>query len=175
MDIGSILLVVGLFILVSLFIAQPVFTRRATGVRDEEILLSSLRAERERLLNALHELDFDFVLHKVPEEEYPVQRDALMAQTVEVLHKLDEAGSMPPEMDPDKRIEADLAKRRQDTQPLRNGKRSLPAGAIQDDDLEARIASRRRERSEKAAGFCPQCGKAVQVSDRFCPKCGAQL
>jgi ribosomal protein S27AE len=37
------------------------------------------------------------------------------------------------------------------------------------------IASRRRERLEKAAGFCPQCGKPVQISDKFCPRCGASL
>ncbi|NJD58819.1 MAG: hypothetical protein C3F13_06135 [Anaerolineales bacterium] len=29
--------------------------------------------------------------------------------------------------------------------------------------------------SEKAAGFCPKCGKPVHASDRFCPKCGATL
>jgi predicted amidophosphoribosyltransferase len=41
--------------------------------------------------------------------------------------------------------------------------------------MEALIASRRRERPEKAAGFCPRCGKPVQKLDRFCPKCGTAL
>ena len=44
-----------------------------------------------------------------------------------------------------------------------------------DDELEALLANRRRERQEKSAGFCPQCGGALQQSDRFCPKCGASL
>jgi predicted amidophosphoribosyltransferase len=44
-----------------------------------------------------------------------------------------------------------------------------------DDELETLLANRRRVRSEKSGGFCPQCGGAVQKSDRFCPKCGGRL
>jgi hypothetical protein len=44
-----------------------------------------------------------------------------------------------------------------------------------DDDLEALIASRRRDKEEKAAGFCSQCGSPVHQADKFCPRCGAIL
>jgi predicted amidophosphoribosyltransferase len=58
-------------------------------------------------------------------------------------------------------------------QPAPNGSgRGLPHSP--DDALEAIIASRRRERSEKAGGFCPKCGRPVQKSDYFCPRCGAK-
>ena len=64
------------------------------------------------------------------------------------------------------RLEAAVAARRADA-------RLRPAGG--DDDLEQLIAARRRERQEKAVGFCPRCGAALQKSDRFCAKCGAVL
>ncbi|MFQ5617019.1 MAG: zinc-ribbon domain-containing protein, partial [Anaerolineales bacterium] len=46
---------------------------------------------------------------------------------------------------------------------------------LPDDEIEALIATRRRSRKEKSAGFCPQCGRAAQKSDKFCSKCGATL
>ena len=49
------------------------------------------------------------------------------------------------------------------------------AGAIdagQEDDVEMLIASRRKQRQEKSAGFCPKCGRPVQKSDKFCSNCG---
>ena len=33
-------------------------------------------AERDRVINSLQELDFDFKLGKIPEEDYPVQRSS---------------------------------------------------------------------------------------------------
>jgi predicted amidophosphoribosyltransferase len=44
-----------------------------------------------------------------------------------------------------------------------------------DDLVEQKIANRRRERNEKSAGFCPNCGGPLQKSDRFCPKCGFEI
>jgi rubrerythrin len=44
-----------------------------------------------------------------------------------------------------------------------------------DTDLEEMLAARRSARKEKAAGFCPNCGKPVMKSDKFCPSCGKTL
>ena len=50
---------------------------------------SGLLAERDRLLNALKELEFDHVLGKVPEAEYPQQRASLMQRSVEIMKRMD--------------------------------------------------------------------------------------
>ncbi|RPJ39959.1 MAG: zinc ribbon domain-containing protein, partial [Chloroflexi bacterium] len=57
-------------------------------------------------------------------------------------------------------------------QPVVNGTSGNGKGK---DELEEMIATRKRERKESAAGFCPRCGKPVQKSDKFCSKCGATL
>jgi rubrerythrin len=73
-------------------------------------------------------------------------------------------------------MEAAIAARRADLAAVPAGsRRAALVGIAPDDDLEAVLANRRRERAEKAAGFCPQCGYAVRKSDKFCPKCGASL
>ncbi len=146
---------------------------------------SALLAERDRILNSLQELDFDYAMGKIPEEDYPEQRLALVKSGAEVLRRLDDLQAGPSQVshidDQEARLEAAVAARREGIpgMPLvagagdHNGRWSR--AGVPDDALERQIAARRRERQEKAAGFCPQCGSAVQKSDLFCPKCGTKV
>jgi len=178
MDLGSIFLILGLFVLVTLFISRPFLGHKATVVSPEEHDYSSLLAERDRILTALQELDFDFTLGKIPEADYPIQRAAMLEHGAEVLRKLDETRVETPRDEAEARLEAAIVARRADAARLQlapNGASGRALRYVADDNLEVLIASRRRERSEKSAGFCPQCGRPVQQSDRFCPKCGTTL
>jgi hypothetical protein len=168
MDIGSIFLILGLLLLVALYVSQPLTQRKATTVSEEEQEYSALLAERDRILTALHELDFDHTLGKIPEESYPEQRAILLQKGAATLRQLDQYEDGAGGDDIDSRLEAAIAERRADS-----GDQDIPE--IDDDELETMIANRRRSRIGKSGGFCPQCGNAVQLSDRFCPKCGAEL
>ncbi len=176
MDIGSIFLLLALFTLVVFFIAQPFFNRRPVAVRSASAQgpILFLQAERDRVIQALQELDFDYSLGKVPEEDYPSQRNDLLQQGAEVLQKLDGLLPQPPARQARDRLEDALVARRQ----------AKSQGASEtvnpSENLEALILARRRARNgasprEKSVGFCPQCGKSIQKSDRFCPKCGTEL
>ncbi|MBU0510386.1 MAG: hypothetical protein KJ638_01630 [Chloroflexi bacterium] len=92
MDLGSIFLLLSLLILTALYIGRPLYERSATAVRPVEHELSALLAERDRVLNALSELDFDHALGKIPEDDYPLQRKKLIQRGAEVLRQLDEQG-----------------------------------------------------------------------------------
>lgn len=200
MDIGSLFLIFGLLLLVGLFVARPLLENRSISIGRSDHEHSALLAERERVLTALEELDFDFTLGKVPDEDYPEQRSMLLQRGAEVLRQLDGLATGASIKDPmEARIEAAIAARKSERQrgpepdeaeivrpepepvgaPVAAA--SLPKSPARrlasngDDEVETLIASRRRERSEKAAGFCPQCGSPVQKSDHFCPKCGASL
>ncbi len=191
MDLGSIFLILALLTLVALYITHPFFQktgRRSAPASSAEQHYSALMAEHDRILNALAELDFDHVVGKIPEEDYPSQRLGLLKSGAEVLRQLDAyraAGAGDRTAQPETaeaRIEAAIAARRAALSPALTaaGAAGDPAaqaaGAISaDDDIEVSIANRRRARKEKSAGFCPQCGGPVQKSDRFCPKCGAKL
>ena len=156
MDLAAILFLTALLLAVSLYLVTPLMGSR-TGRRSEETQeVSSLLAERERLLNALQELDFDFQLGKIPEEDYPGQRSDLLRRGADVLKKLDAlAASRPP-----------AAARRA---------AASEASALGDDEIETMLAARRRTRQTRSAGFCPRCGKPILVTDQFCPHCGKPL
>jgi ribosomal protein L32 len=165
MYVGSIFLLLGILLLVILYLARPLLLHRATLVTKEEHDLSALLAEKERLISAIQELDFDHALGKIPAEDYPAQRSALLAETAAILQRIDALREQ-------QLVSSSPAHAvRQPTQP----RRPTPVETSPDDEIEALIAKRRRERAEKAAGFCPQCGKPVQQSDRFCSKCGTPL
>jgi NADH pyrophosphatase NudC (nudix superfamily) len=66
-------------------------------------------------------------------------------------------------------MEAAVASRRADASAKKTDT------VLDDDDLEAMIASRRKTHKDKSAGFCPKCGKPILVSDRFCPSCGKAI
>jgi hypothetical protein len=184
MEIGSIFLILALLLLVGLFVSRPFFNKNqarlfsAPDQSDHE--RSALLAERDRVLTALWELDFDYTLGKIPEEDYSPQRAALLHKGANLLRQLDalqpgeDAG-----VDAEARLEATIAARRVSTGAIvADGPAGLVAApaviAAQDDEFEVLLANRRRVRQEKAAGFCPQCGQPIQKSDRFCPKCGAK-
>jgi hypothetical protein len=181
MEIGSILLILALLVLVILFISRPFFAKeksvsdQASRLQDHEH--SFLLAERDRLLNALQELDFDYDLHKVPEEDYAAQRGVLLQRGADVLRRLDALEAQSDAGKAEDRIEAAIAARRAAASPAAvapNGRKQAVAVTAPDDALEAMLADRRRVRQEKAAGFCSQCGGPVQKSDQFCPRCGAK-
>lgn len=165
MQIVSIILALGIAIFVALYLYAPFLERRARRVTAEEHELSALLAERERTLSALQELDFDYNLGKVPEEDYPTQRVNLLQKGAEVLKRIDELTRPHAHQDRDIDVENAIASRRTEA----------AAGNITDDDIESMIVKRRKSRITKMAGFCPNCGKAVMASDKFCPACGKVL
>lgn len=196
--IGSLLLILAVGMVVALFIFKPFLGNQVSrtsnnsavsAAKEQDHLRSSLMAERDRILMALQELDFDYALGKVPEDEYPVQRSALLKNGAEVLRRLENiqpaqtSGRSAPAGQAETmeaRIEAAVQARRADAvkagehQPA-NASKSSNGGVKVRDELEDIIASRKRERKESSAGFCPGCGKPVQKSDKFCSRCGTVL
>ena len=168
MELTAIFFSLAVLIFVGVYLYAPFMERRARRITQEEHELSALMAERDRVINSLQELDFDFKLGKIPEEDYPAQRAGLLQRGAEILKKIDALAPQPASaQDTEARLERAIAARRADA--------SVARVEIADDELEAMISSRRKVRRDKAAGFCPRCGKPVMVSDRFCPSCGKSL
>lgn len=171
MEIAALLLTLGVIILVGLYLYAPFLERQARRVTQEEHELSALMAERDRVVNSLQELDFDFRLGKIPEGEYPTQRATLLQKGADILRSIDAFSSNENDADyvreNQDRIEKAVAARRADA--------SAKQAELTDDDLESMISSRRKVRKNKSAGFCPKCGKPVMTSDKFCPSCGKSL
>jgi hypothetical protein len=171
MQTSSIFFLLSISVLVGMYLYAPFMGRARRFRAGESLQISALKAERDRIVNALQELDFDHNLGKIPTEDYPTQRAALLQKGADILRQLDElapavraaaAGNV------EARIEKAAAAARADS--------SAPKiQPVNDDDIEAMIAARRKGHKSKSAGFCPKCGKAILVTDKFCPSCGKSL
>jgi zinc-ribbon domain len=168
MELTAIFFSLAVLVLVGIYLYSPFMERRARRVTEEEHELSALMAERDRVINSLQELDFDFNLGKIPEEDYPTQRAGLLQKGAAILKQIDALAPQPASVqDTETRLERAIAARRADA--------SVARVEFADDELEAMISARRKGRTNKSAGFCPKCGKPVMVTDRFCPSCGKSL
>lgn len=168
MELTAIFFALAVLILVGIYLYSPFMERRARRVTPEEHELSALMAERDRVINSLQELDFDYKLGKIPEEDYPAQRTGLLQRGAEILKQIDLLAPQPASaQDTEARLERAIAARRADA--------STAIVEIPDEEIEAMISARRKGRKDKSAGFCPRCGKSVMVTDRFCPSCGKSL
>lgn len=170
MELGSLFLVLAVIVIVGVYLYAPFTTnaRRTRKLETNEV--SALKAERDRVINSLQELDFDHTLGKIPVEDYPDQRALLLKKGADILRRLDELAPVSTSaLNAEARIEKATAAGRADM-----GSKA-PVTAANDDELESMIAARRKEHKSKSAGFCPKCGKAVLVSDKFCPSCGKSL
>ena len=168
MELTAIFFSLAVLILVGMYLYAPFMERRSRNVTEEEHELSALMAERDRVINSLQELDFDFKLGKIPEGDYPTQRASLLQKGADILRRID---SFVPQtasaQDTEERLERAIAARRADASTVKPD--------VSEEALESMIISRRRQRPTKSAGFCPRCGKPVMVTDRFCPSCGKSL
>lgn len=170
MEISSILLTLAVFVLVAAYLYLPFISGRRRARAGESHEVSSLKAERDRIINALQELDFDFKLGKIPEGEYPGQRAQLLQRGADVLRSLDQlAPAALSAVTAEARIEKATAAGRADSNV------KISSLADSEDAIESMIAARRKLQKNKSAGFCPKCGKSVFTSDKFCPACGKSL
>lgn len=169
MQIAAIFFTLAIFILVAMYLYAPFMERRAQRVTQEEHELSALMAERDRVINSLQELDFDFKLGKIPTEDYPTQRAQLLQKGADILRKIDSFSPIPASaQDEEARLEKAIAARRADAS-------AAAKPEVSDEDVESVISSRRKSRKVKSSGFCPKCGKPILATDRFCPSCGKSL
>lgn len=168
MELGAIFLVLAVLVVVGMYLYSPFMARSRKLSTSEMHEISALKAERDRVINSLQELDFDFKLGKIPAEDYPEQRAELLKKGADILRKLDELEPMiSSSRDAQSRIEKAAASKRADA--------SSSSAELSDEDIEAMISARRKQHKSKSAGFCPSCGKPVLASDSFCPSCGKSL
>lgn|SRR5574341_122464 len=149
--VGLILLVMGL-----IFILKPF---NATGGRRLKKTTARVDPDEGRMiaLSALRDLDFDFHLGKVSQEDYPGLRAQLVTEAAKYMEL---------EKEEDERIEALIHARRTAThqstcmecgKKLEAGTRFCPHCGTEVD------------------ASCPSCGGAVKAGDLFCSSCGIKL
>lgn len=171
MEIGSILFVLALVILTGAYVTRPLAEPTAASVGPAHPQLSRLQARRERLLDAIRELDSDHAMGKVLPEEYRQHRRQLTLQGAAVLRQIDELTGGPAPEPLEVELEARVARLKEALAARPHGRQGLPS-----EPGSAAAGAHAGDGGEPGpAGHCPNCGAAAKSGDRFCVNCGAAL
>lgn len=139
------------YLIVRPFVAPVTYDR--TGA------LVQLLTDRERLRAQLRELDMDFETGKLAQTDYEKLRTRRLQQieaTTRAIHEVE--GTQESETVEAARAEA----------------AGVPAAELEQ-DIERRIAARKRALAELETHACPGCGTTIDPDDQFCRRCGADL
>jgi hypothetical protein len=148
MDIGSILIGLALALVVAAYIGMPILVKGGMAVTVEDRKLSELQAQRDRILTRVQELDMDFSMGKILEQDYKMERQGLMAQGAKVLKTIDVLVGISPVQQ---------------------------SALTPEDEIEAAVTRLRGKKEIDSDSYCPSCGAEVQQDDAFCTRCGASL
>ena len=151
MEIGAILFILGLLALVAAYVVRPLLQQRGMVVTEEDVEFSSLLAQRDRVLDALAELDMDRAMNKIDAEDYQQRRAELMKEGAGLLRRIDELGA---------------------------DQRTSSEGPVEDleSSIEAEVMKlRQRSSPDQSIKYCPSCGAEALTEDKFCTQCGEPL
>lgn len=166
MDIGAILMGMALLALTIPMVVQPFRQsspkrvepdgHKGQGARNGK----DLEPQREQVLVALRDLDFDYQTGKVVEQDYTILRSELLAQAAELIQSQEAE---------DEAIEKLIRARRKGLSKVEVGRCSQCGRKLSLDDRFCPGCG------EPAGLACPQCGRSITLEDRFCSACGEQI
>jgi len=116
----------------------------------EDIEVSETLAQKDAALLAINELESDYEMGNLSQDDYRELRKKYEEQAVALLKTVDDLRS----------------------------ERALDTANHIDEEIEARVSrirGARRARAGAAADACPGCGAPVQADDMFCSGCGSAL
>lgn len=179
------------------YVMWPLLRQGHTQVLVEDDRLADLLGRKDSVMAAIKDLEFDYRVGKIDEEDYQRYDARLRRQAIGLMQQIEQIA--PESAHLDAGLETEIARRRKVTQPTPS------AGAAVSDRLEAEIAARRKVQqaiaAPKAAGngkaavksavktqpapaqvtngptprFCTNCGNALEEHHKFCAVCGTPV
>jgi predicted RNA-binding Zn-ribbon protein involved in translation (DUF1610 family) len=163
MDIGAIFVGLALLILSVPVVVKPFRQNQPKGTgpgqRQGQASFTGddLKTQREQVLAALRDLDFDYQTGKIAEQDYTILRSELLAQAAQLI------GTQETE---DEAIENLIRARRKALSEVQAPKCGQCDRELSVDDRFCPGCG------EPAGTACSKCGQTTTSEDSFCSKCG---
>jgi hypothetical protein len=139
------------------WVGLPLWRPAGDAAPEDDGALSRLSERRQVMYENIRDLDFEYAMGKLTDEDYHEVRQGMVEEAAGVLQELDATNR---DQTLDRWIEAEVAARR------RGGRDARGAGAA----ATVPCASCRQP-NPAAASFCDGCGARLYVA---CPGCGAR-
>jgi RNA polymerase subunit RPABC4/transcription elongation factor Spt4 len=147
------------------FVGYPFIQRRMSRIDGNEYLDSrtaDLQRAKESSYSAIREIEFDYNMGKLSDEDYHELREKYRSQAISILKEIDEIG----EEDIEEEVEREIAS-------LRNvGEAVSCPKCLTVNPLDSKFCG---NCGTSLAEPCPHCGRTVVGEAKFCPYCGNKL
>jgi ribosomal protein L32 len=155
-------------------VAWPLLKKGPAPVLIEDDRLTELFHRKEQVLASIKELEFDYRVGKLSEEDYQQYDQRLRRQAIGILQQIEQVA--PESAGLDATLEHEIQRRRK----VQDGSASTPDA---DAGMEAEIARRRRvpvaqpaaPANGSTARFCTNCGATLAPHHKFCAQCGVPV
>lgn len=134
--------------------------RAAPLLEDDKLV--ELLARKDALLRAIKELEFDYHVGKMSQEDYQRIDARLRRQAIGLIQQIEKAA--PASASLDEQLESIIAQFRQ----------TLPQASSQVSEQPVTTAELQTG-AQQPARFCTQCGKPLEPEHRFCAYCGTPV
>ena len=176
-------LTIGLATVISLaalwFVIWPLVDTKPAPLMIEDDRLAELMGQKDTVLKSIKDLEFDYQVGKITDEDFERFNLRLRRQAVGLIQQIEQLSPVTASLDD--QVEMLISRKHKvQREAVTNG--HPPASA--DDPLEMLI-SRKRKVEPKQAGvapateaaaevviFCTECGTALAPQHRFCANCG---
>ena len=173
------------------FVVWPLLKPGPAPVMVEDDRLTELLGRKDAVLKAIKDLEFDYQVGKLSEEDYQLYDQRLRRQAVALLQQIEQVA--PQSADLDTAMEAEIAQRRRVLDPGRAaGKPAVAAGAAVAAAASApvSVAATAPAAALAIAGaapggngavsggvprFCTNCGSRLEAHHKFCANCGTPV
>ena len=169
------------------FVVWPLLKPGPAPVMVEDDRLTELLGRKDAVLKAIKDLEFDYQVGKLSEEDFQLYDQRLRRQAVALLQQIEQVA--PQSADLDTAMEAEIAQRRRVLDSARAaGKPVVAAGAAVAASVP--VAATAPAAALAIAGaapggngavsggvprFCTNCGSRLEAHHKFCANCGTPV
>ena len=169
------------------FVVWPLLKPGPAPVIIEDDRLTELLGRKDAVMAAIKELEFDYNVGKLSEEDYKLYDGRLRRQAVGLLQQIEQVAPLSAGLDAT--MEAEVSRRRRVAEPVPAGARqaaAAPVAVASPAPVAAAQASAALAPTAVAAApvlngpngsakprFCTNCGNRLEPQHKFCANCGA--
>jgi hypothetical protein len=167
------------------FVVWPLIKPGPAPVMVVDDRLTELLGRKDAVLKAIKDLEFDYQVGKLSEEDFQIYDQRLRRQAVALLQQIEQVAPMSAGVDA--ALEAEIAQRRRVLEPASMATKAAPATVAASVAMPvtapapamavaagAPVANGNMG-GGSAARFCTNCGRKLEAHHKFCANCGTPI
>lgn len=150
---------------VVLYVIRPLIDQRPAPIFIDDDRLTDLMTRKDVTLRAIKDLEFDYHVGKVSEEDFERFKQTLSQQAIGLIQQIEKIA--PESSRLDDAFEAEIARLRKTL--------TMPQPLAVRPQISAPVSSEATTNGAPKSRLCTECGHPLGATHKFCAHCGAPV